>query len=512
MQRMNGHEVSRDEARQRKAGPTAAKGNDTFAPAPTGMVSEFLDFEALRLTIILNYRLIAAIMGIGLLLGAASLVILPKIYTARASVQIDQQERKVLGTEDNDPVAFGTEADRFLQTQVDILTSRAMAKRVSDAMGLAANDHFLEQTMGKVPSDMTREERADRVIDTLQRNLSVDLPRNSRVVGVVYKSRDAQLSARVANTFVAEFIKGNIQRKFSASSYSLEFLSNQLGVAKIRLEQSERLLITYSRAAGLIDASARATTQGEAQGPQSLITANLVELNSRSAEAKAARLQAEERWLEASKTPLMELPEVLSNDAIQRLLQKRAELSSSLQELRVHLKADHPSVVQAATELAELDREARILAEAIRSSIKNQYKTAARQDAALQGAVNGLKLATLSEQDRGVRYNILKREVDTNRQLYDSLLQRYKEVSAASGVTVNNVTQVDIAEAPRRPTSPRTLVNMAIALALSLMAAAAAVLLRGHLADTINDPREVESRLAVPLLGVVPRDSTGNPI
>jgi uncharacterized protein involved in exopolysaccharide biosynthesis len=85
------------------------------------------------------------------------------------------------------------------------------------------------------------------VIETLQRNLAVDLPRNSRIVAVTYRSRDAQLSAKIANTFVSEFIKGNIQRKFSASSYSLDFLSNQLGVAKSRLEQSERLLITYSR-------------------------------------------------------------------------------------------------------------------------------------------------------------------------------------------------------------------------------------------------------------------------
>jgi uncharacterized protein involved in exopolysaccharide biosynthesis len=104
--------------------------------------------------VILNHRLILAILGVGLLLGAASLVIMPKVYTARSSVQIDQQERKVLGTEDSDPVAFGTEADRFLQTQVDILTSRAMAKRVSDTLGLAANDKFLELATGHASSDL----------------------------------------------------------------------------------------------------------------------------------------------------------------------------------------------------------------------------------------------------------------------------------------------------------------------------------------------------------------------
>lgn len=492
---------------------SAHRDGETFGPATSGLTRDLLDFEAMRLAFLINRKMILGIMAGGLLVGVASAVFMPRIFTARASIQIDQQARKVLGTEDSEPLANGSEADRMLQTQVDILNSRAMARRVSDALGLAASDTFLEQSTGRAPSGLTPGERVDRVIDTLQRNLDVDLPHNSRVVGVMYKSRDAALSAKVANTFVAEFIKGNIQRKFSASSYSLEFLGNQLSVAKRRLEESERTLITYSRTASLIDTSAgMAGKTGIAQGPQSLVTANLVELNDRSAEAKANRLQAEERWHQASGTPLMQLPEVLSNNAVQQLLQQRAEQAAKLQELRAHLKADHPSVVQATTQLNELDNEARTIAESIRGSIKNQYMVAARQDGAMQSAVNGLKSATLSEQDRGVRYNILKREVDTNRQLYDSLLQRYKEVSAAAGVTVNNISQIDVAEAPRKPTSPRVLINIGLSIILAAGVAVLAVILRSRLFDTINDPRDVERRLALPLLGVVPMDPGGSPL
>lgn len=496
----------------------AVQGDQPLQPAdPHGVNSpeqdaDILDFEALKHAFLLNRRLVALILVLGLALGIASIVMMPRIYTARASVQIDQQTRKVLATEDNDPAGSAADADRFLQTQVDILNSRSMAKRVSDALGLAASDNFIQRTTGHAPSNLAGSEREDLVIDTLQKSLQVDLPHNSRVVGVMFKSRDPVLAAQIANTFVAEFIKGNIQRKFSASSYSLDFLNNQLGMAKGRLEDSERTLITYSRTAGLIDASAGAVPVGQPQGPQSLVTANLVELNQRSGVAKAERLQAEERWHQASNTPLMQLPEVLSNSAVQQLLQNRAQLSSKLEELRAHLKPDHPSVIQANTELEELDKEARILAESIRGSIKNQYLVAVRQDDAIQAAVRGLKGDTLSEQDRSVRYNILKREVDTNRQLYDSLLQRYKEVSAASGVTVNNISQVDIAEAPRKPTSPRKTVNLAVALALAMVAAGLAVLLRARVSDTITDPREVESRLHLPLLGAVPIDPTGAPL
>lgn len=291
--------------------------------------ADILDFEALKHAFLLNRRLVALILVLGLALGIASIVMMPRIYTARASVQIDQQTRKVLATEDNDPAASAADADRFLQTQVDVLGSRSMAKRVSDVLGLAASDNFMQRTTGHAPGNLAVGEREDLVIDTLQKSLQVDLPHNSRVVGVMFKSRDPVLAAQIANTFVAEFIKGNIQRKFSASSYSLDFLNTQLGMAKSRLEDSERTLITYSRTAGLIDASAGAVPVGQPQGPQSLVTANLVELNQRSGVAKAERLQAEERWRQASSTPLMQLPEVLSNSAVQQLLQNRAQLSSS---------------------------------------------------------------------------------------------------------------------------------------------------------------------------------------
>jgi capsular exopolysaccharide synthesis family protein len=237
------------------------------------------------------------------------------------------------------------------------------------------------------------------------------------------------------------------------------------------------------------------------------VTANLVQLNSAYAEAEATRLQALERWEQARKTPLMSLPEVLSNEALQRLTQKRAEDMARLNELRQRLKPDHPTVIQASSQLAALDQQIRTLAESIRDSIRNQYLTAERQHGALDRQVNSLKTATLAEQDRSVRYNILQREVDTNRQLYESLLQRYKEVSAESGIATNNVTVVDTADAPRKPTSPRPLINLALATFGGLVLAMAYAFGREYFDDALRDPQEIESKLHLPVLGVVPERS-----
>ncbi len=446
-----------------------------------------------------------------LLLGLASVLFMPRVYQAVASVQIDQQTTKVLGTEDNEPVVSGADADRFLQTQVDVLSSRAMAKRVSDRLGLDKSDDFLSAMSGGGTLDeMTSAERSEQVDDALVKNLTIDLRRNSRVVGIAFKSRDPDLAARIANTYSQEFIQSNIQRKFSTGDYSREFLQNQLGLAKDRLEASERALISYARASRLIDASNGATTQADSQTPRSLITANLVQLNNAYADAKAQRLQNQQRWEQAQGVPAATLPEVLSNSAMQQLLQQRAELTAEMSQMRQHLKPDHPSVLRAAAQLGEIDSQARGLGESIRNSIKNQYLTAQRQESAIAEQVNALKSQTLSEQDLGVRYNILRREVDTNRQLYESLLQRFKELSAEAGVTNNNITVVDSAEVPRKPSSPRPLLNMALALVAGFGLALLYAIGREKLDDAIRDPRDVEAKLHLPLLGVIPEFSGTN--
>lgn len=485
------------------------------AYAPTNERAATIDVRAIWSVIFRNRFVMLAIVVVAILLGAVSILITPRIFQARASVQIDQQVAKVLGTEDSSPLESGTEADRFLQTQIDVIVSRAMAKRVSDALGLAANDDFLKRMNGGqvAPAGPASGSRLDRVLDTLQKSLTVDLPRNSRVVGIVYKSRDPVLAAQIANSYSTNFIEQNIQRKFSTSAYSRKFLNEQLGLAKGRLEQSERALITYARSAQLIDASASAARQtGVAEGPRSLITANLVDLNTAYAQSDANRLLTGQRWEQAQATALMSVPDILSNETIQRLTQKSSESLARLNELRNRLKPDHPTVIQATAELATIDSQIKILAKNILESIKSQYLTAERQHRAIAGKLAALKGATLTEQGRGVQYNILQREVDTNRQLYESLLQRFKQVSAEAGIATNNVAIVDTAEPPRKPTSPRPALNLALSVVAGIALALFYAFGREYLDDSIRDPQDVERKLGLPLLGVVPEQLDGNPL
>lgn len=465
-----------------------------------------LDVRAMLAALYRNRLLIASVIALALAAGAISVLLTTPTYRARTTVQIEQQSARVLGTEDPEPVASPQEAERFLQTHVDIIKSRALAGRVVDSLGLAGDSHFLNAMGAKRLPEGQSDKRAEReqAIAILSDHLSVSLPRNSRVVGISIDSRSPALAAQIADSYAENLIVSNLQRRFETSSYARKFLQQQLALAKNKLEETERSLIAYSRNAGLIDASAGAASGSGQMGPRSLTTTNLVQLNEAYAQARSNRVAKQQRWQQAQATPLLSLPEVLGNPTIQQLSQQRAQLEGEYSQELQRRKEEHPALVQAKANIAELDRQIATLAGSIRASIRDQYQVASRQEQALAGNVGQLKGETLNEQDRGVRYNILKREVETNRELYDGLLQRYKEVGAQAGITQNNISVIDAATGPRRPVSPRPLLSMTLAALAGLALALLLVFVRERFDDAIHAPEDVEAKLRLPLAGVVP--------
>lgn len=440
-------------------------------------------------------------------------------YTAQATVQIDQQTAKVLESEDSESSAQVADADRFLQTQLDILKSRSLAVRVMDSLSLARNDYFITR-MGEKPATETvgtldlRNTRREQILRLIQTNMGTQLPRNSRIAQISFVSPDATLAANVANSFAENFITANLQRRYDTSAYARGFLEKRLADVRQRLQDSERAMIDYAKAAQLIDASNGVVNpsggdSGQA-GPRSLTVTQLVQTSGALTQARNARLAAEGRWNQARRTPLMSLPEVLANPAIQQLSQQRAQLVASYQEERQRRKAEYPTMVQAAAQIAELDSQIRSLATSILNSLRDNYQTLLAQEDALTGDVGSLKGATLTEQSRSIRYNILRRDVDTNRALYDGLLQRYKDVSAQAGIATNNISIIDRADPPLKPTSPRPLLNLVLGLMLGTIAAIALVFLREKFDDKIRAAEDVRAKLGQPLLATVPIVAVGS--
>lgn len=469
-----------------------------------------IDFRQIFVIIRRNIVLIAAVIALALVIGLiATLLTTPK-YVATASVQIDQEAERVLNTEDRQPAAAYQDADRFLQTQTDILRSRSMAIKVAQTLHLMASPSFfraMDETMPTAESKAaTQSAQREATIKLIMDHLAIDLQRNSRVATISFESPEPDLSAQVANTYAKTFIASNLQRKYDSTSYAREFLSGQLAEAKAKLEQSERQLNDYARQAGLIKTSdSDASGNAGSTGPRSVTTADLVQTNSAANEARTARIAAEQKWKSVANAPLLSIPDVLSNLAVQQLLQKRAELQAQLEEESARHRAAYPTVMQLRAQVDELSQQINTIASNIRTSIRDQYVAAQRQEQALEAQVNQLKGATLAEQDRSVQYNILAREADTNRTLYDGLLQRYKEVSAQSGVTTNNISIVDQADPPIKPSSPKLGLNLILALVIGAAVAAGIVFIREQMDDAVRAPDDIERKLGLSVLGVVPR-------
>jgi capsular exopolysaccharide synthesis family protein len=498
---------------------SAGRALHVVAPEFTARPAEAMDDEGggfslhlsdVRAMAMRQRYLIGAVILLALVVGLIVTLLITPIYQATTSIQIDQATSKIIEGQDVAPTSSLMDSARTLQTQVDILKSRTLATKVANKLRLASSDDFLVgMQLRPAGADLSREEREklrhDKVVSTLQENLDVALPLSSRIAQIKFSSPDPELAARIANAYAETYITGNIESRFEATAYAREFLEQELGRAKQRLEESERYAIDYARNTQLIDASdGGGGGDSEGGGSRSLTTASLVKLNDDLAAARTLRIQSEQRWLQAEKTPVMSLPEVLENSSVQSLQSERVKQQAAYQELRQRYQPDHPQAQQLAANIASIDKQAVRIAGDVRNSIRERYQVALRQEESMAAGVERLKSEALAEQQRRVRLDILKREADTNHTLYNGLLQRYKEVSAAAGITSNNVSIVDKAEVPATPIAPKPLLNMAIAgfggLALAIFLAFG----RETFDDSLRSPDDVQRKLQMTLLGTTP--------
>ena len=270
-----------------------------------------------------------------------------------------------------------------------------------------------------------------------------------------------------------------------------------------RLEESERELNQYSRAAGLI----RVPGQGQNADQEttlSITNDSLVQVNLATSQATANRVAAQEQWQNIADVPVLSVPQVLANPAVQSLIQQRSQAQAALAEEQARHLDEHPSVQALQAQVGQLEEQIENVGASIKRSVYLDYQAALDRERALQGQVGQLRSAALTEQDRGVEYNVLKRVAETNRSLYDTLLERYNELNATAGATSNNISLVDRADIPREPSSPNLPLNMALAMLAGFALAGAFVFLREQFDDTIRSPDDVEAKLGLPLLGLIP--------
>ncbi|WP_292068080.1 GumC family protein [Brevundimonas sp. UBA7664] len=441
-----------------------------------------------------------------LVVGTAVTLLTTPLYTAQATLQIDREAARVFNTEEG--TSDTLQGMEFFETQYGLLRSRSLAERVVETLGLASSNEALASLGVEAPAagGTAASQAAARraaAVKALQANLSVSPVRSSRLVAVGYDNPNPGVAARIANGFAENFIQANLDRKFESSAYAREFLEERIAQTKERLESAERQLVAYAANQQIINV-AEPGEGGESGASGSLTSSNLVAANTALAQARAARVAAEERWRSARGVSLMALPEVLQNSTIQRLTEQRALLEGEYQQKLSLYQPDYPEMVRLKARIEEADSQILTIAGNIRTSIQSQYEIAANQERSLQAAVTGLTGDVLDLRDRSIQYNILQRELDTTRTLYEGLLQRYKEVGVTGGVASNNISIVDLATPPQTPSKPDFLLNIALSALLGLGLGVVAAFLLEALDESVATPDDVETKLGVSVLGVVP--------
>lgn len=460
---------------------------------------------------------IAGIFAVCIALAIAAALLTTRLYQATASVEVRQEAAKVLGTEADQETSPNADTERFLQTQLDIIRSRGVAEAVAEREGLFNGSAFL-QSMGiedegtGVPTGMTpREAHRDRVLQLLRGGMTVRFTGTTRIANISFTSPDPRLSSRIANAFADAYIRSNLARKAGASVYALDFLRDQLGEAQARLAKSEQAVVNYGRRTRIVDAGNAAGSGGtsdSAARPQSLITAQLVQLNQAYSTAIADRIAAQQKWNQISSLPVLSTPDVLNNNAVQLLLERRADVQGQYQQQLATRREDYPTVAAAKAQLRELDRQIAVLAGNIRNGVRSAYQIAQAREQQLASEIDQLKNSTLSEQNQGIELSILRREADTNRQQYEALLRRYNSLNAESGIQTNNLSIVDRANVPDRSSWPKLSLNLALALILGMLLSALFVFLREQLFNAVRTPDEVRAATGLSILGVVPSTDT----
>jgi polysaccharide biosynthesis transport protein len=389
----------------------------------------------------------------------------------------------------------------FLATQLGLIKSESQAKRVATRARLTQNPAYASQSGNA-------KDRLEQAAGAVRGQVSVENVRDSRLINITITSPSAVTSANLANIYAEEFIAGNLERGYESTKYMRELLEKQLESTRLKLEESERGLVGFATNQRIIEMG----TDKEGNASRSLDASNLLRLNDALADARIDRITAEKNMRYGSAGADSQT----QDGAGQALRAQKAQLEAEYQQKLAIFLPDYPEMTALRERIRSLDRaitgEQGYGRSTKSETLTAQYRAALAKENELVGKVDALKTALLSLRTRSIEYTILQREVDTQRVLYDGLLQQYKSISVADGVSENDVMIVDKARTPGGPISPNIPLNLIMGLIAGTLLGFGGAFLIEFVGDSINLPEEVERKLNLTLLGVMPNTDKGDKV
>lgn len=441
--------------------------------------------------------LILSIVIVSLLLTGYVVSRMTPVYMASSILEIKQEDRKIFG-QDSDAESFVADSE-FFNTQIELLRSDTLAGNIIDQFNLISDPDFqIDET--------SREAKRLAAINLFSKKLKVAAVGRSRLIKVSFEHTSPSKAEKIANGVADSFVTYNLERKYNATSYARDFVEDRLKTTKDILEKSERQLVEYASANSLITVR---DTQGNVS-PGLLANQSLVALNVELLGARTRRLEEEEKYKIAQGNAA--LINVTDGVVLADLRRTHTALTSEYIEKGAIYVPEFPLMVELKSRIdyiaEQIETEGAFLQDKGLSTLKADYDIALSAEQDLQSRFNALKISFETIRDKSVEYNILKREVDTNRSQYDALLQRLKEVSIADDIGSNLISLVDRAVPPRNPFKPRLLLSLLVAGFLSSLIGTAIVFAIEFIDDRIKSPDHVKQKLGSVVMGVIPRDKS----
>ena len=526
-----GRRKKTDEPSQQRAGTRSSEsrvGGDARVrfPAPA-YTTHLLD----RLSIVHRYRYVAASVLLLIVLGTMlrTFTTTP-LYRAQARLMIEMEDENataLAGAISRPSTYYWEDPQVYYQTQYRILTGRELALRVVRSLDLARVPEFNADgpTLSRMsriistltskmpplvgpggPSRTTAETSAlseSSLASQFLSRVSVEPVPNSRLVDVAFVSADPVFAARAVNTLAQEYVEQNLALRRKNAGTSLEWLSQELLKQQQKVETSERAMAQYREDQNALSLEER----------QNIVVARLNQLNDAVTKAKTNLVQKKTlhdqiNALDADVTADT-IPAILQNPYIQAIKTRVAELQRERAILLERYGEKYPEVVKVNVTLQDAERQLQTEFTKAIEAIRNDYQSALAEERTLAAALEEQKAAAMDLDRKSVSYTVLQREADSNRKVYETLLQREKELQVMANSRGNNVRMTDRAEKPGGPFIPTPRRDLLLALVAGLTLSLGLVFLLDYLDDTVKNPDDVTAKLKIPLLGLTPKVTGG---
>ena len=445
-----------------------------------------------------------------------------KLYLASGTLEVSSEPQKL--TKFEDVVEESVRLQEFVATQVALLKSRALLERVIQALNLKDHPIFAKEneeksalsemlanlksmirslfqketetlTEGNLVAETMEE---NKLIRFFLNNLTVTPRRDSMIIDVSFISPSRQLSRDAVNQLMSEFIKWKMDQKVASSNQAREYLMMQIDRAKINLEEAEEKQNKFAREAGIVSMDSRLNN----------VLRQLEEINTALGQADAEFIAKETQYLQAKKDGPQNLPQVMTSTLINDLKSEYAKHRSEYEQLRETFHEDYPEVRTVRNRMQSLEGRINGESQKVLNSIEHEYLSTKSKLESLRAAMEIYKKQALDLNERSTQYTIMGREVETNKAIYQSLLERAKEIESMAGISPTNIQIVDKASLPIFPDKPKVLRNLMLAIVIGLMGGIGFAFLMEYFADTITNPDQISDRFQIPILGVIPMETT----